>query len=112
MPKAARLNDTVQGVTAGEHSEHIPPHAPMVFTGEISGNVSSKVFINHRPAAWVSSITTERDACCGASNGIVAQGSSKVFIQGRPAARIDDLLAPHSGAGKVTSGSENVFMGT
>lgn len=112
MPKAARLYDTVRGITGGEHSGHIPPHAPMVFTGEISGNVSSKVFVNHRPAAWVASITTERDACCGSSNGIVAKGSSKVFIQGRPAARIDDPLAPHSGTGKVTSGSKNVFMGT
>ena len=111
MPAAARLNDTVAGMTAGEHSGHIPPHGPLPFEGEISGNCSLTVKINGVPAAFVGSITTERDACCGTSNGSVAAGSTKVRINGIPAARMGDALAPHSGTGAITGGSLNVRIG-
>lgn len=111
MPQAARLNDAVTGTTAGEHSGHVPPHPPETFTGEISGGCSSNVFINGRPAATVGSITTERDSCCGSSNGSVAAGSGSVFINGRPAARLGDALNAHSGSGTISGGSGNVFIG-
>lgn len=111
MPGAARLNDSVTGTTAGEHSGHSPPHSPETFSGEISAGCSGNVFINGRPAATVGSVTTERDGCCGSSQGAVAAGSLTVFINGRPAARIGDALAPHSGSGEISSGSGDVLIG-
>lgn len=111
MPNAARLNDTVDGMTAGEHCGHSPPHPPLPFTGYIIDNVSQDVFINHRGAAYIGSITIEYDACCGHSFGIVAEGSATVFVNHIPASRIWDALDPHNGEGIVTSGSEDVFIG-
>lgn len=111
MPGAARLNDAVIGTTAGEHTGHATPHPPETFTGEISGGCSSDVFINGIPAATVGSVTTERDSCCGSSNGSVAVGSGSVFINGKPAARIGDALAAHNGAGNISAGSGDVFIG-
>ena len=111
MPSAARLNDSVTGTTAGEHTGHVPPHSPETFTGEISSGCSGDVFINGRPAATVGSTTTERDSCCGSSQGAVAAGSGTVFVNGKPAARQGDALAAHSGAGAVSSGSSNVIIG-
>lgn len=111
MPEAARLNDSVTGTTAGEHSGHAAPHGPETFGGNISSGCSGDVFINGRPAATVGSVTTETDSCCGSSQGAVAEGSSSVFINGRPAARKGDALAAHSGTGEVASGSPDVFIG-
>lgn len=111
MPSAARLNDSVSGTTAGEHSGHITPHGPAGFSGEISGGCSGTVFINGRPAATAGSITVERDSCCGSSGGSVAAGSGSVFIGGKPAARVGDTLAAHSGSGAVSSGSPDVIIG-
>lgn len=111
MPAAARLSDSVAGTTAGEHTGHIPPHSPLPFGGQISGGCSGDVFINGLPAATVGSITTETDACCGASPGMVAVGSSSVFINGKPAARLGDALAAHNGSGAVSSGSGDVLIG-
>ena len=111
MPAAARLNDRVDGTTAGEHTGHIPPHGPEPFTGEISGAYSPDVYINGIAAAVVGSITTERDECCGSSAGAVAVGSGTVKINGSPAARLGDALAPHSGSGTITAGSGSVRIG-
>ncbi len=111
MPEAARLNDSVTGTTAGEHSGHAAPHSPETFGGHISSGCSGDVFINGIPAAVVGSITTETDSCCGSSPGAVAEGSGSVFINGKPAARKGDALAAHSGTGEVAAGSPNVFMG-
>ena len=82
MPNAARLTDAVDGTTAGEHSGHVPPHSPEPFTGEISGDCSGDVRVNGLAAATVGSITTERDGCCGSSQGAVAAGSGTVRIGG------------------------------
>ena len=103
MPNAARLTDTVDGTTAGEHSGHVPPHSPEPFTGEISGACSGNVRINGLAAATVGSTTTERDGCCGSSQGAVAAGKA--------AARTGDALAPHSGTGNITGGSATVRIG-
>ena len=111
MPKAARLNDSIVGTTAGEHSGHAAPHPPSPITGQISGGCSGDVFINSLPAATVGSITTELDECCGSSQGTVAVGSGSVFINGKPAARVGDALNPHNGVGQVSSGSGDVNIG-
>ena len=105
MPNAARLTDAVDGTTAGEHSGHVPPHSPEPFTGELSGACSGLA------AATVGSITTERDGCCGSSQGAVAAGSGTVRINGKAAARTGDALAPHSGSGTITGGSATVRIG-
>ena len=111
MASAARLGDAVTGTTAGEHSGHDSPHSPETFSGEISGGCSSDVFINGMSAAVVGSTTTERDSCCGSSQGSVAAGSGSVYINGQPAARLGDALAPHSGTGQISSGSGDVSIG-
>lgn len=111
MPAAARLHDSVNGTTAGEHCGHEPPHLPEAFAGEISAGVSRDVYINGRPAATAGSVTTERDTCCGESHGVIATGSGMVFIGGKPAARLGDALSAHSGSGAVSSGSGDVFIG-
>lgn len=111
MPNAARLNDAVQGRTTGEHSGHSDPHSPETFNGSITGGCSGDVLINGKPAATVGSITTERDSCCGSSNGSVGAGSGTVFINGKPAARLGDSLNAHNGTGKITAGSGDVFIG-
>ncbi|MCL2085180.1 MAG: PAAR domain-containing protein [Oscillospiraceae bacterium] len=98
-------------MTAGEHSGHPIPHGPLPITGFISGNVSANVYINALAAATIGSITTEYDGCCGTSRGAVGEGSSTVFINGRPAARIGDAVNVHNGAGEVTDGSQNVYIG-
>lgn len=112
MPQAARLGDSIVGITAGEHSNHEEPHPPLQITGRIVNNVSSNVFINGLPAAHVGSVTMENDACCGTSYGSVATGSSSVYINGIPASRLGDALSVHNpGSGIVDSGSPNVFIG-
>jgi uncharacterized Zn-binding protein involved in type VI secretion len=99
MPGAARQGDAIQGTTAGEHNGHATPHGPLPITGTISGGCSGDVFINGRPAAYVGSTTTENDACCGSSQGSIAQGSSSVFINGKPAARIGERQPDGLGGG-------------
>ena len=74
MPQAARITDAVAGTTAGEHTGHVPPHSPDPFSGEISGACSGTVRINGLSAATVGSITTERDGCCGSSQGAGGAG--------------------------------------
>ena len=111
MPGAARLNDSIQGTTGGEHTGHVPPHGPLPISGQISGGCSGDVNINGQPAATVGSTTTELDACCGSDSGAVAAGSGSVFINGKPAARLGDALAPHSGTGSISSGSSDVLIG-
>ena len=112
MAQAARLGDTVQGMTSGEHSGHEEePHGPSVISGEISGECSGDVFVNGKPAATVGSVTTETDDCCGGSTGSIAAGSTSVFINGKPAARQGDALNAHSGEGNIASGSSDVQIG-
>lgn len=108
MASAARLGDSISGTTSGEHFGHLVPHPPGKITGTISGNCSSKVFINGIPAAFVGSATDEHDDCCPGGSGTVATGSSKVFIQGKPAARVGDKINPHNGTANISSGSSNV----
>lgn len=112
MPQAARITDAVAGTTAGEHTGHVPPHSPEPFSGEISGACSGTVRINGLAAATVGSITTERDGCCGSSQGAVGAGSGTVRINGKvEAARMGDALEAHSGSGTVTDGSHDVRIG-
>lgn len=109
MPAVSRLGDAIQGTTSGEHTGHVPPHPPTTITGEISGNCSSNVFMNNIPAAFMGSITTEHDSCCGTSYGTVAQGSPNVFVNNIPVARNGDKLNPHNGTANIIEGSPNVF---
>ena len=109
MPAVARLTDAIQGTTSGEHTGHLTPHPPLPITGAISANCSPNVFCNGLPVAFVDSITTENDACCGSSKGAVAVGSSTVFVNNKPIARLGDALSPHNGTANISGGSSNVF---
>ena len=111
MPNAARLYDSVRGMTAGEHSGHRTPHSPSPITGTVSGGCSENVFINGIPAATVGSVTDEHDACCGAAHGSVRDGSGSVFVNGKSAARLGDALNAHNGTGWISGGSGDVFFG-
>jgi uncharacterized Zn-binding protein involved in type VI secretion len=112
MPGAARITDSILGMTAGEHSGHTDEeiHSSSALTGLISGNCSPNVFINGLEAAYVGSVTTEYDSCCGSSSGSVAEGSPNVFVNGKPLARKGDSIQAHSGYAHITGGSSNVFI--
>lgn len=109
MPGVSRLNDSIAGTTAGEHSGHISAHPPSPITGRISGGCSPNVFVNGSAVATVGSITTEEDSCCGSSTGTVASGSSTVFANNKGVARIGDALNAHNGTANITGGSSNVI---
>lgn len=112
MPAVARLDDPIEGMTAGEHSGHtMPSHSPCEITGKIDGNCSPNVFVNGKPVAFVSSTTEEFDCCCAGGSGVVSSGSSTVFVNGNAVARVDDDITPHNGTAKITGGSDNVFAG-
>lgn len=104
MPGAAALGDSVRGTHDSYDS------GTVTFTGEISGGCSSKVFIEGKPAAYVSSTTSETDSECSGSGQIIS-GSGKVFIEGHPAARLGDAVTGHKGTGTITSGSGKVTFG-
>ncbi|MFC5474538.1 PAAR domain-containing protein [Paraherbaspirillum soli] len=65
---------------------------------------SSNVFINGKPAAYVSSEVN----CSSDDKQTISKGSSTVFINGKPAVRVNDTT---SCGATVTSGSPNVFIG-
>lgn len=109
MPSVSRLNDSIRGVTSGEHSGHISPHPPLIITGNISGGCSSNVFVNNSPASCVGSTTREFDSCCGSNSGSVASGSSTVFVNKIPISRVGDTVNPHNGSASISGGSSNVF---
>lgn len=109
MPGVARITDSIQGMTSGEHSGHSTPHTPSPITGNISGNCSPNVFVNGLSAAFVGSITTEMDSCCGSNTGVVSGGSSTVFCNGNRMSRVGDSVRPHNGSASISSGSINVF---
>lgn len=109
MSAIARQTDPIKGST-GEHKGHVPAHGTMTITGDISSNCSSNVFANNLAVAYVGSVTTEKDSCCGSSKGSVAVGSSNVFVNKIPVARLNDSLNPHSGSAKIVGGSLNVFV--
>lgn len=110
MPAVARLNDSIEGMTAGCHCGADPPHPPCTITGHIDGNCSPNVFVNGLPMARVGSTTFETDCCC-TSSGIVAEGSSTVFVNGIPVSRLGDIVTPHNGTAEIIAGSPNVNVG-
>lgn len=111
MLSVSRLNDRIEGMTAGEHSGHTVPHGSIPITGFISGNCSENVFVNGIQVAFVGSITEEHDECCGVSYGVVSGGSSTVLVNNNMVSRIGDFIDSHSGSSKITTGSLNVFAG-
>lgn len=113
MPSVARLQDSISGMTTGEHGGHKdefgnPLHLPSAITGYISANCSPNVFVNGKALARVGSTTFESDVC-DTGSGTVSQGSPTVFVNGYPVARNGDKISPHNGTAKISSGSSNVF---
>ena len=109
MPLVARLNDSILGMTAGEHSGHtLSPHPPVKLTGNISGNTSSNVFCEELPVAHINSTTIEYDSCCGSDVGVVFEGSSSVFVNNIPISRLGDSINPHNGTASISSSCSSV----
>ncbi|MFC5475130.1 PAAR domain-containing protein [Paraherbaspirillum soli] len=76
---------------------------PLSHGGSITKG-SSNVFINGKPAAYV----TSEAACSADGKQTISKGSATVFINGKPAVRVNDTA---SCGATVTSGSSNVFIG-
>lgn len=115
MPLVAILGDPVKGTTAGEHHGHgTNPHPPLPLSGKISGNCSSKVFIDGIPVALVGSETEETDACCAGNNagGKIIEGFPKVVIEGRQVAFVGSEVQAHNGTAYVESSQQSlVYVG-
>ena len=116
MPGVARLGDSINGTTSGEHNGHYdefgsPIHGPSTIYGEINSNCSSNVFINGKNCAFKGSQTLESDSCDSNQRGSIAVGSSTVFVNGNPIARNGDSINPHNGTASISSGSQNVYAG-
>lgn len=114
MANAARIGDTIDGMTTGEHAGHYdeygnPIHGISTITGSIITG-SSNVFINGLGAARTGDITEEFDVC-DTGSGTIGQGSLSVFINGKSASRLGDPINPHNGTASITSGSANVYIG-
>lgn len=124
MSNAARVGDSITGMTTGNHHCWQEPiydefnniigyetvcSPPAVITGTITSGASN-VYINTQKAAFVGSITSEMDAY-DTGVGVISGGSTKVYINGNRAARKDDMVTPHNGTANVSSGSPNVFIG-
>lgn len=115
MPFVAIKGDPIEGEIAGEHFTHSQhPHPPgLPITGEISGNVSTKVFINDTPVAMVDSTTLEKDDCCGTyennSGGIILTGYDKITVEGRYIAMVGSEVTPHNGTAYVSGSNQNLI---
>lgn len=114
MPFVAIKGDPITGKIAGEHFAHSQhPHPPgLPITGEISGKVSTKVFINDIPVAMVGSTTTEKDDCCGTNNtgGVILTGYSKVIVEDRAIAMVGSEVTPHNGTAYVSGSNQNLVI--
>lgn len=109
MKEVSYLTCSVTGTTSGEHSGHKVPHPPCTIDGVIIGNCSSLYFINGLPVATLTSTTLESDCCCGGGSGVVSSCASFVTVDGKILARIDDIVTPHNGTAKISTGSSFVF---
>ncbi len=91
MPAAARQGDA-----------HSCPQQKHTAKSILQG--ASTVLINGKLAARLG----DACQCLNGPDNQITTGSKKVFINGKAAVRIDDKTAH---GGKVTAGSENVFIG-
>lgn len=121
MKDIATLGSKIKGMTTGEHHGHYdniydgegnlvgtePRHSPCELTGEITGNCSTKLYINGKPVAIVGSTTTEND-CCGPGTGVVATASSRIYVNGVRVAMVGDKINPHNGDAEIISGEGKV----
>jgi uncharacterized Zn-binding protein involved in type VI secretion len=70
---------------------------------------SPDVRVNRKPALRVGDKGVH--PCCGANLWTAVEGSATVFVNGRPAHRVGDATKHCGGRGKLTEGSENVYVG-
>lgn len=91
---------------ARKADSHICPQTTTNHTPHVGGIITSgsgNIFINNKPAARVTDITT----CADNSIGAITSGSNVVTFNGKPAARKTSLTT-HGGV--ITAGSSNVFI--
>lgn len=109
MANIAIQGSLIKGITAGEHSGHLVPHAPCELTGSIVSNCSNFVFIEGVPIAIVGSVTREYDCCCSGDYGVISTGSALIFNEGISVARVGDKITPHNGTASIITGSSFVM---
>lgn len=118
--KAARVGDKTQGRFTSSWCKHYiynnngtvigKRHPGGVVNGVIKSG-SPNVFINRKPAARVGDPVTESSVCTNGT-GYITNGSRTVFVNGKPKARLTETVDEHTDVdGKVTSSSNNVFVG-
>jgi len=112
--KAARLGDSTKGSFTASWCSHPTKTGKKHPGGPVSGTIKSgspNVFVNGKPAARVGDTVYETCSCRN-GNGKISQGSSTVFVNGKPKARLSDKVNEHTDRdGKITSSSNNVFVG-
>ncbi|WP_026315980.1 PAAR domain-containing protein [Actinokineospora enzanensis] len=105
MSPGARLGDKVVGtdthvLMVPSPGGPVPTPTPLPFTGTITGDCSTDVFITGAPAAVAGSTATNAPPHVAPSpfqnpptnRGTVVRGSGTVLINGKPAARTGDTV--------------------
>lgn len=124
MGKAARKGDSTKGSFTSNHCPHKvydyddDGHRYYVGKehpgGSVSGTIDSgspNVFINGCSAARKGDRVKETSVCTDGT-GHISEGSSTVFVNGKPKARVPDTVDEHTDRdGKITTGSNNVYVG-
>lgn len=119
MAMAAKVGDKTKGSFTYSWCKH-----PIYKNGHVVGKKhpggivngiiktgSPNVFINGKPAARVGDSVTETSVCTNGT-GRITNGSRTVFVNGKPKARLSDNVNEHTDVdGKVTTSSNNVFVG-
>lgn len=118
--KAAKVGDKTKGSFTYSWCKHYIYDSDGHVTGKrhpggvVNGVIKSgspNVFVNGKPAARVGDPVTETSVCTNGTGHIV-NGSRTVFVNGKPKARLTDTVDEHTDVdGKVTSSSNNVFVG-
>lgn len=118
--KAAKVGDKTKGSFTKSWCKHPiydddgnvigKEHPGGVVNGVIKTG-SPNVFINGKPAARVGDSVAETSVCTNGT-GKITEGSKTVFVNGKPKARLADNVDEHTDVdGKVTTSSNNVFIG-
>lgn len=122
MAEAARITDSTLCAYSSSYCSHdeyddegepCGKKHPGGSTPGLIDKGSPNVFINGLKAARMSDTSNEWTVpLCTTGKGTIVGGSGSVFINGLPAARKGDAVSPHTDiAGKITSGSGNVYIG-
>ena len=131
MPQpAARQNDPVVGtdvhiLLVPSPGGPVPTPTPLPFSGQLTSNLSTNVYVNGRPAAVQGSIAQNMPPHIApppstfqkppTNQGRVMMGSPTVLVNGKPMARLGDQVATcndpaDAPTSAITAGSQDVYV--